>query len=172
MRRQGATYAFWGYDAKSLIAGRTKIVLLYVGQTRQRPETRRDQHLHGGLGVAAKPWAPLVTEWKVTWSRRHVSQSWLNIREAVGIAWKSPQYNICWNTLNTRRVPPWEAKRLRHAIDAHGGVTALVDEAKKRDGVIFGCRLNANGTWSAYGSRAQEVGTQWKSSGSRTVSQS
>jgi hypothetical protein len=170
MSRPGATYEFWGYDAESLIEGRIKRVLLYRGQTRQRPEARRDQHLHGGMGVPAKPWASLVTEWRVTWSRKHVSQMWLNTREALGIAWKSPQYNINFNKMNPRRVTPWEAKRLQRIIAAHGGVEVLVMEAKKRDGVVFGCRLNPDGTWSAYGSRAEEVGRRWKSSGSRILS--
>lgn len=169
-RRFGATYEFRGYDAESLLKGRIKIVLLYRGQTRQRPEARRDQHLKGGLGVPAKDWALLVTNWRVTWSRWKVSQSWLDTREALGIVWKSPQRNICWNTLNPRRVPPWEAKRLRQAIDARGGVEALVLAAKQREGVIKGCHLNADGTWTAFGSKAEEVGKRWKRSSGRHTS--
>jgi hypothetical protein len=103
-----------------------KIVCLYVGQTRQRPETRRDQHLYGGLGSPPKIWADLVTEWRVTWKRRKTYQFWLDLREAWRIAAKKPQNNIMLNTMNPKRIKPWDAKELRKMRDALGGTEVLI----------------------------------------------
>lgn len=132
-RRPGVVYAFWGYDPHELLKGVLKIIVLYVGQTRQKPETRRDQHLKGGLGSPAKPWGDLMTEWKPIWSRKKTFSFWLTMKEYSNIAKMLPQNNIKMNMMNPNRIPPWEQKRLRKERDALGGAAVLISRAKQRD---------------------------------------
>lgn len=138
-RCPGVTYEFVGYDPNELVrrdvfgrlAPRVKIVVLYDGLTRQLPENRWRQHTHGVPGgQGAQPWADTVTGVRVVWSRRKVTDWWLSVREALLIAGHRPLYNIVLNKGNPRRVPPWEAVRLRRERDRLGGTARLVEMAK------------------------------------------
>jgi hypothetical protein len=148
-RRPGVLYEFWGYDPYVLLKGKLKVVCLYVGQTRQRPETRRDQHLHGGLGNRAKVWADLVTEWKVVYRRRKVAQWWLDFREAWRIAAKHPQNNVMLNMVNPKRIPPWEQKHLRKIRDERGGAAVLIARAQGQHR-IFARIYRDSGQWKEW----------------------
>lgn len=140
-RRRGATYIFYGYDPYSLLKGRLKVVCLYVGKTRQRPENRWRQHLHGGLGAPAQLWAPLVTDVHTLKEWEAITDWWLSARETLSIGWHQPRCNICLNMGNPKRIPPWEMRRLMNQINHRGGAQRLIDQAKAE----VGLRLTADG---------------------------
>lgn len=162
-RRPGALYEFWGYDPRALLRGVIRIICLYVGQTRQKPETRRRQHLYGSPnGEPAKVWAPLITDWRVSYRRTRVTSNWLDIREAGRVLKLAPAANIKLNMANPKRIPPWEMKALMSQIAAAGGVAALVAAADWRGRATAGWRYSEDGstvTW--YGNQAERIGGSW-----------
>lgn len=161
--RPGYIYEFWGYDPRALLRGISKVVLLYVGQTRQKPETRWRQHQYGSPnGEPPKVWWPLVVEKRLPVSRALVGNLKLDIKELRRIANGKPLANIKLNQFNRKRIPPWEMKELMQQIAARGGVAALVKEARQREGTIAGWsidRKTGNVTW--YGPQADRYGSQW-----------
>lgn len=161
--RPGYIYEFWGYDPRALLRGISKIVLLYVGQTRQKPETRWRQHQYGSPnGEPPKVWWPLVVEKRLPVSRALVGNLKLDIKELRRIANGKPLANIKLNQFNRKRIPPWEMKDLMQQIAARGGVAALVKEARQREGTVAGWfidRKTGNVTW--YGPQADRYGSQW-----------
>lgn len=155
-RRRGATYLFDGYDPYALLKGRLKEIPLYGGKTRQRPENRWRQHLHGGRGAAPQLWAPLVTGVRVVKEWERISDGWLSVRETLMIGWRQPRANIRLNRGNPHRIPPWEMRRLMTLIDRRGGAPRLIDQAKAEVGI----RLTADGgavEW--YGTKIRTGGT-------------
>lgn len=161
--RPGYIYEFWGYDPRALLRGISKIVLLYVGQTRQKPEMRWRQHQYGSPnGEPPKVWWPLVVEKRLPVSRALVGNLKLDIKELRRIANGKPLANIKLNQFNRKRIPPWEMKELMQQIAARGGVAALVKEARQREGTVAGWfidRKTGNVTW--YGPQADRYGSQW-----------
>lgn len=161
--RPGYIYEFWGYDPRALLRGISKIVLLYVGQTRQKPETRWRQHQYGSPnGEPPKVWWPLVVEKRLPVSRALIGNLKLNIKELRRIANGKPLANIKLNQFNRKRIPPWEMKELMQQIAARGGVAALVKESRQREGTVAGWsidRKTGNVTW--YGPQADRYGSQW-----------
>lgn len=86
----------------------------YVGKTRRDPRVRYEEHLgNGRYGDAAKPWTDTVTDWRVIYSSKRVSDIGLSLREQLHIRLRRPLYNIEYNGRNRRRVKPWEAKAQR-----------------------------------------------------------
>lgn len=135
-KRFGATYEFVGWDHDALMRGCLKTVLLYRGKTRRAPSVRKREHLQGSRDAAPKPWGDLVTEFRVTWQRRRVTDLWLSVRENVGIAYKRPRYNYLMNTMNDNRVPIYAQQRERAMRDSMGGTAAIVAgiKAQQRHG--------------------------------------
>lgn len=146
-RRRGATYIFYGWDPHALLKGKLREIILYVGKTRRRVETRWREHLVGAPGVAPKVWAPLVTRQEPLKEWMRISDWWLSVREAWSISWHQPRCNIVLNKTNRKRIPPWEMARLMSQINAHGGVQRLVECAKADVGV----RVLPNGKPKWYG---------------------
>lgn len=177
-RRPGFIYQFWGYDPRALLKGVILIVLIYVGQTRQQPETRWAQHEFGTTEDPPKIWWPLVTK-KIVHERGLLwSDPELDNRELVAISAGGPLANIKLNMLNPHRIPPWEMKRLMRKIEKRGGVEALVRQARAKSHTVAGFTIDPktnNVTW--YGTEAarvgtailEKVGTQWKSSESQST---
>jgi hypothetical protein len=161
--RPGYIYEFWGYDPRALLRGILKIVLLYVGQTRQKPETRWRQHQYGSPnGEPPKVWWPLVVEKRLPVSRAMIGNFKLDIKEAQRIVRGKPLVNIKLNQFNSKRIPPWEMKDLMQQIAARGGVAALVKEARQREGTVAGWSIDQKtGTVTWYGPRAEWYGSQW-----------
>ena len=164
-RRPGYVYAFWGYDPHALLRGTIRIVLLYVGQTRQKPETRWHQHQFGSPnGEPAKVWWPLVTHKKVIWSAIYCTDAKLDRKEIGHILKDRPMMNDKWNRLNTKRIPIYDHKKVMQRIDAAGGVEALIARAEGRHRTKAGWtiqldtkgRPTGNVTW--YGSDAERIG--------------
>lgn len=160
-RRPGYVYEFWGYDPRALLRGYIKIVLIYVGQTRQKPETRWHQHQYGSPnGEPPKVWWPLVTQRKVAHSALFITSPKLDRKEAWRIVRGQPLANIKLNRFNTKRIPPYEMKRLMAQIERAGGVKVLVANAHGRDRTVAGWTITPGGvTW--YGSQAGRVGAAW-----------
>lgn len=143
-KRFGATYEFYGWDHDALMRGRLKTVLLYRGKTRRAPSVRKREHLRGTRDAAPKPWGDLVTDFKVTWQRRCVTDLWLSVRENVGIAYKRPRYNYLMNTFNDNRVPIYAQQRERALRNSMGGTAAIVAgiKAQQRRGTGWSIRGN------------------------------
>lgn len=143
-RRFGATYEFYGWDHDALMRGLLKTVLLYRGKTRRAPSVRKREHLRGSCDAAPKPWSDLVTEFRVTWQRRRVTDLWLSVRENVGIAYKRPRYNYLMNTMNDNRVPIYAQQRERALRDSMGGTASIVADikAQQRHGTGWSIRGN------------------------------
>jgi|SRR3954468_17577618 hypothetical protein len=177
-RRPGFVYAFWGYDPYALLKGAIRIVLLYIGQTRQKPETRWRQHQFGSPnGEPPKIWWPLVTKKEVIYSSVYIHDSKLDAKEAGRIVSMRPMMNDKWNRLNRKRIAIYDHKKVMARIDAAGGVEALIARAQGRHLTVAGWSIQLDNkgrqtsavTW--YGSDAnrvgtallQEVGEQWKS---------
>lgn len=161
-RRPGCLYEFWGYDPRALLRGVIKIVCLYVGQTRQKPETRWRQHQFGSPnGEPPKIWWVLVTDKRVTYRRGHVTNGWLDTREGLRIVKRSPLANVMLNKMNTKRIPPWEMVTLMAAIQQRGGVAALVAAASNRDSATAGFTIQPDGSVSWYGKDAARIGETW-----------
>lgn len=141
-RRFGATYEFGGWDHDALMRGRLKTVLLYRGKTRRAPSVRKREHLRGTCDAAPKPWGDLVTDFRVTWKSRRVTDMWLSVRENVGIAYKRPRYNYLMNTMNDNRVPIYAQQRERAMRDSMGGTAAIVAgiKAQQRHGTGWSIR--------------------------------
>lgn len=160
-RRPGFLYELWGYDPRALLKGRIDVVCLYVGQTRQKPETRWRQHQYGSPnGEPGKIWWPLVTDRRVTYRKLLVGNWKLDLREAMRIAKRAPVANIKLNRINTKRIPPYEMKRLMAQIERAGGVRALVAKADGRTRAVAGWSITPEGVvW--YGSQADRVGARW-----------
>lgn len=155
-RRFGATYEFYGWDHDALMRGRLKTALLYRGKTRRAPSVRKREHLQGSRDAAPKPWGDLVTDFRVTWKSRRVTDLWLSVRENVGIAYKHPRYNYLMNTLNDNRVPIYAQQRERAMRDSMGGTAAIVADIREqqRGNHWIGWKRNANSvTW--YGPDAE-----------------
>lgn len=88
----------------------------YVGKTRRDPKVRYEEHVgNGRYGDAAKPWTDTVTEWRVIYSSKRVSDIGLSIREQLNIKLRRPLYNVTFNQRNRRRIKPFEAKTQRAA---------------------------------------------------------
>jgi hypothetical protein len=162
-RRPGYLYEFWGYDPRALLRGTIKIICLYVGQTRQKPENRRRQHQFGSPnGEPGKIWYALVTEFKVGYRKGRVTDQWLDVREAGRVLKLAPVANINLNKANPGRIPPWEMKRLMTQINASGGVAALVEAAHGKDKARAGFHIDTEArTVSWYGRDAAKVGAKW-----------
>lgn len=143
-RRFGATYEFYGWDHDALMRGRLKTILLYRGKTRRAPSVRKREHLRGTRDAAPKPWGDLVTDFRVTWQRRHVTDPWLSTRENVGIAYKCPQCNDKMNHLNPNRIPIPEQYRQRRLRDSIGGTAAIVAGIKAHQ------RHAGNACWTGW----------------------
>lgn len=160
-RRPGFLYELWGYDPRALLKGHIRIICLYVGQTRQKPETRWRQHQYGSPnGEPGKIWWPLVTDRRVTYRKLLVGNWKLDLREAMRIAKRAPVANIKLNRINTQRIPPYEMKRLMAQIERAGGVKALVAKADGRTRAVAGWSITPEGVvW--YGSQADRVGARW-----------
>jgi hypothetical protein len=165
-RRPGYVYAFWGYDPFALLRGTIRIVLLYVGQTRQKPETRWRQHQFGSPnGEPAKIWWPLVTRKTVIYSSVFIHDVKLDRKEVGRILKMRPIMNDQWNRLNPKRIPKYDHAKVMARIDAAGGVEALVDRAQGRHRTAAGWTIQldekgkptGNVTW--YGSDAERIGT-------------
>lgn len=152
-RRQGATYIFYGYDPHVLLKGKLRIIVLYVGKSRRRVETRWREHMVGAPGVAPKVWAPLVTEQQPLKEWGRITDWWLSVREAWSISWHRPRANILLNKANPRRIPPWEMQRVMARIEGCGGVTRLVDQAR----ADVGWRVTPDGAVEWYG---KQVGSR------------
>lgn len=172
--RPGFVYEFWGYDPRALLRGILKIVLLYVGQTRQKPETRWRQHQYGSPnGEPAKVWWPLVVEKRLPVSRAMISNFKLDVKEARRIIGGKPLANIKLNQFNSKRIPPWEMKDLMQQIAARGGVAALVKEARQREGTVAGWSIDRKtGSVTWYGPRADRYGSQWLPQSTHSLSSS
>lgn len=164
-RRPGALYEFTGWDPRALLKLELKSIVLYDGQTRQRPEVRWRQHQFGSPGSAPKAWWPLVTDKQVVWHRTKCTSWWLNCREYRLICKRKPAANILLNFANRKRIPPWEMAKLMARIDAAGGVPALVSRAKARRRSSVGWSISADGgTVEWYGDKAGESRwEQWRS---------
>ncbi len=154
-RRPGATYIFFGWDPYALLRGKLRVVVLYVGKTRRRVETRWREHMKGAPGVPPKLWAPLVTDVHTLKEWRRITDLWLSVREAWSINWHSPRANIALNKANAKRIPPWEMQRLMFEINRRGGVAVLVEKARRP--VEKGLRLDNGRVVERYGARAERV---------------
>lgn len=183
-RRPGFVYAFWGYDPYALLRGVIRIVLLYIGQTRQKPETRWRQHQYGSPnGEPPKIWWPLVVRKEVLLSAIYISDSKLDSKEWGRIFRMHPLLNDKGNRLNPKRIPIYDHKKVMAQIDAAGGVAALVARAEGRHRTVAGWHIERDSkgrqtgavTW--YGRDAQRVGTeileevgaQWKSCENQSI---
>lgn len=112
-RRPGYLYEFTVRHPRT-----EKEVCGYVGLTHRDPQTRYEEHMgNGRYGAPAKPWVDTVTDWRVTYSSKSISEASLARREKVQILLKLPLYNITHNSNNPRRVTPTEAKRQRMVRD-------------------------------------------------------
>ena len=84
----------------------------YVGMTSSRKH-RDEQHIFGGKGQPAKPWADLdprvyaIPSLFPGWPWARETQEWLWIKLLL------PVYNVIHNKHNPRRIPPDRAKRQR-----------------------------------------------------------
>lgn len=164
-RRPGALYEFTGWDPRALLKYELRTIVLYDGQTRQRPENRWKQHQLGSPSSPPKAWWPLVTEKRVVWRRVKVTKWWLDIKEYRLIRKHKPAANILLNFANRKRIPPWEMEALMSRIEAAGGVAALVSRAKARRRSSVGWSISEDGSkveW--YGDDAGESRwEQWRS---------
>jgi hypothetical protein len=172
--RPGYIYEFWGYDPRALLRGILKIVLLYVGQTRQKPETRWRQHQYGSPnGEPAKVWWPLVVERKIFKSSMLIRNAKLDGQEIRRIVTGRPLMNYNWNKLNPNRIPKYDQPKVMAKIASRGGVAALVKEARQREGTVAGWsidRKTGNVTW--YGPKADRYGSQWLPQSTHSLSSS
>jgi hypothetical protein len=117
MFRPGYVYVIFGRHPKS-----GRITCSWVGLTRRTSnDVRIREHLYGSAhyGILPKPWADLVTDYKVKFSFRHIPQFMLSWIEITLIIYYRPLYNDQWNRGNVRRIPPWEAEQQRAARDPH-----------------------------------------------------
>jgi hypothetical protein len=188
-RVHGTVYALNTKDTegnRTLLLRRVKLPVGYVGMYSGDWTERIRQHMYGGgpYRCTPKDWADLVPGYNphaktLATQRRSVRQAivdggaqrlwhgdcfywYVKLRESIAIARHRPLYNIQENLNNSKHVPKWVAQSQRQQRD--------LKLAAERDSVVLGCRLNPDGTWSAYGSRAEEVGSRWKSSGQRILS--
>jgi hypothetical protein len=172
--RPGYIYEFWGYDPRALLRGILKIVLLYVGQTRQKPETRWRQHQYGSPnGEPAKVWWPLVVERKIFKSSMLIRNAKLDGQEIRRIVTGRPLMNYNWNKLNPNRIPKYDQPKVMAKIASRGGVAALVKDARQREGTVAGWsidRKTGNVTW--YGPKAERYGSQWLPQSTHSLSSS
>lgn len=91
----------------------------YVGKTVRNPQTRWDEHMFGSRSEGPKSWGDTVVCWRVVCRFGRIPSWCLSWLEWVNIRARFPLYNIVWNRrLNPRRIPPWEARRLRVERDA------------------------------------------------------
>jgi hypothetical protein len=172
--RPGFVYEFWGYDPRALLRGILKIVLLYVGQTRQKPETRWRQHQYGSPnGEPAKVWWPLVVERKIFKSSMLIRNAKLDGQEIRRIVTGRPLMNYNWNKLNANRIPKYDQPKVMAKIAARGGVAALVKEARQREGTVAGWSIDQKtGAVTWYGPRADRYGSQWLPQSTHSLSSS
>lgn len=172
-RRPGFVYAFYGYDPRALLRGVIRIVLLYVGQTRQKPETRWRQHQYGSPnGEPPKVWWPLVTQKKVLWDAAWCTNTKLDAKEIRRIVFGKPLMNDKFNRFNTKRIPIYAHKDIMVQIAAAGGVKALVERADGKAAAVAGWSINKDGSVRWYGSQATKVGAKWLQQSTGSLSSS
>lgn len=118
----GAIYRIWTWhpDDMPLFEHLRRVVVGYIGKTRQRPEERIRQHLEGSTryGSPAQPWADTVVRWEVIHESRWMTEIGLHLREKYRILVHRPLYNYTLNLGNPRRIPKPVAQEQRDWRDA------------------------------------------------------